>query len=152
MLSNISLFLIDTASALLGAALLLRLYINFAGMPARNPLAQFVFVITDWLVRPLRRVLPAAGRLDMASLVAVLLVALLAMVLIDLASTGMVFWERALLRTPVTVLRWALNLVFWLTLIHVLLSWVNPHAPVAPAVSPARSAASAPSRRSSALS
>jgi YggT family protein len=135
MLSNISLFLIDTASALLGAALLLRLYINFAGMPARNPLAQFVFVITDWLVRPLRRVLPAAGRLDMASLVAVLLVALLAMVLIDLASTGMVFWERALLRTPVTVLRWALNLVFWLTLIHVLLSWVNPHAPVAPAVS-----------------
>lgn len=135
MLSTITHFLIDTASALLGAALLLRLYMNYAGMPARNPLAQFVLAFTDWLVRPLRRVLPSAGRLDMASLVAVLLVALLAMVLIDLASTGMVFWERALLRTPVAVLRWALNLVFWLTLIHVLLSWVNPHAPVAPAVS-----------------
>lgn len=135
MLSTITQFFIDTASALLGAALLLRLYMNFAGMPARNPLAQFVLAFTDWLVRPLRRVLPAAGRLDLASLVAVLLVAFLAMVLIDLASTGMVFWERALLRTPVAVLRWALNLIFWLTLIHVLLSWVNPHAPVAPAVS-----------------
>jgi YggT family protein len=80
-------------------------------------------------------VLPAAGRLDLASLVAVLLLALLALVLSDLVTRGLIFWDRALILTPLTVLRWALNLVFWLTIIHVVLSWVNPHAPIAPAVS-----------------
>ncbi|MCU0949922.1 MAG: YggT family protein [Burkholderiaceae bacterium] len=135
MFSDIARLLIETAAAILGAALLLRLYMNYAGMPSRNPLAQFVFALTDWLVRPLRRVLPAAGRLDLASLVAVLLLALLALVLSDLVTRGLIFWDRALILTPLTVLRWALNLVFWLTIIHVVLSWVNPHAPIAPAVS-----------------
>ncbi len=135
MLSDIARLLIDTAAALLGAALLLRLYMNYAGMPARNPLAQFVFVLTDWLVRPLRRVLAPAGRFDLASLVAVLLLALLSLVLTDLVVRGIIFWDRALIGTPFTVLHWALNLVFWLTLVHVILSWVNPHAPIAPAVS-----------------
>lgn len=135
MFSDIARLLIDTAAAILGAALLLRLYMNWAGMPSRNPLAQFVFALTDWLVRPLRRVLPAAGRFDTASLIAVLLLALIALALADLVTTGLVFWDRALIRAPLTVMRWALNLVFWMTIIHVVLSWVNPHAPIAPAVS-----------------
>ncbi len=33
------------------------------------------------------------------------------------------------------VLNWALTLVIWITLIYVLISWVNPMAPVAPALS-----------------
>jgi YggT family protein len=98
-------------------------------------LAQFVFALTDWVVRPLRRVLPAAGRFDSASLVAVLLLALFALALNDLVATGLVYWDRALIRTPITVLRWALTLVFWMTIIYAVLSWVNPHAPIAPAIS-----------------
>jgi YggT family protein len=132
--SDIAQLLIETAAAIFGAALLLRLYMNWAGMPARNPLAQFVFALTDWVVRPLRRILPAAGRFDTASLVAVLILALVALALSDLATTGLIYWDRALIRTPVAVLRWALNLVFWLTVIYAVLSWVNPHAPIAPAV------------------
>ena len=31
-----------------------------------------------------------------------------------------------------TVLKWGVNLVLWLTLIQVILSWVNPMAPVMP--------------------
>ena len=135
MLSDISHLLIETAAALFGAALLLRLYMNWVGMPARNPLAQFVIALTDWAVRPLRRLTPPAGRLDLATLVAVLLLALLALALTDLVARGLVYWDRALILTPLTVLRWALNLVFWMTIIHVVLSWVNPHAPIAPAVS-----------------
>lgn len=133
--ADIAQLLIETAAAVFGAALLLRLYMNWAGMPSRNPLAQFVFALTDWLVRPLRKILPAAGRLDTASLVAVLILALLALALNDLVSTGLIYWDRVLIRTPVTVLRWALNLVFWMTIIYAVLSWVNPHAPIAPAIS-----------------
>jgi YggT family protein len=32
----------------------------------------------------------------------------------------------------VTVARWALNLIVWLTLIQAVLSWINPMAPIMP--------------------
>jgi YggT family protein len=44
-------------------------------------------------------------------------------------------WSALLLMALIELLRWALYLVLWLTLLHVVLSWVNPHAPIAPAVS-----------------
>jgi YggT family protein len=31
-------------------------------------------------------------------------------------------------------LRWGLYLVMWLTIIHAILTWVNPYAPIAPAM------------------
>jgi YggT family protein len=30
--------------------------------------------------------------------------------------------------------RWALLSVLWLTILYALLSWINPHAPMAPAI------------------
>lgn len=135
MFSDIARLLIDAAAAIFGAALLLRLYMNWLGLPARNPLSQFVLALTDWLVQPLRRVIPPFGRIDLASLVAVLVLAFVAIVLSNLVVTGLAYWDGAAIRAPFTVLRWALNLVFWLTLLHVVLSWVNPQAPIAPAVS-----------------
>jgi YggT family protein len=39
------------------------------GAPARNPIAQFTMALTDFAVRPLRRVIPGLFRLDLASLV-----------------------------------------------------------------------------------
>ncbi|MCA3214737.1 MAG: YggT family protein [Burkholderiales bacterium] len=70
LLIDIARLLIETTAALLGVTLLLRAYMNYVGMPGRNPFAQFVLALTDWLVRPLRRVIPSAGRIDSASLVA----------------------------------------------------------------------------------
>jgi YggT family protein len=137
MLVDISRLLLETAAALLGVTLLLRAYINWVGMPGRNPLAQFVIALTDWLVRPLRRVLPAAGRIDTASLAAAYLVAVLLLILTFMligAGGGVWPWGTVLLAAAIQLLRWALYLVLWLTIIHAVLSWVNPYAPVAPAI------------------
>jgi YggT family protein len=43
-------------------------------------------------------------------------------------------WLKVLSLSVVQLLRWALYLVMWMTIIHVILSWVNPYAPVAPAL------------------
>lgn len=137
LLVDIARLLIETAAALLGVTLLLRAYMNWIGMPSRNPLAQFVFALTDWLVRPLRRVIPAAGRLDTASLVAAYLTAVLLLILTFLligAGSGAWPWSTVLLAAFIYLARWVLYLVMWLTIIHVILSWVNPYAPVAPAM------------------
>lgn len=126
--------LIEIAAALLGVALLLRLFINWVGLPGRNPIAQFVFALTDWLVRPLRRVMPAAGRLDVASLLAAYLVAVLSIVLLQLLLAPAVAWDRAALGGLRLLVQWTLNGLFWLTVLYALLSWINPHAPIAPAI------------------
>jgi YggT family protein len=74
MLYQIISLLLEVATGILAGACLLRLYMQYLriSMSARsgNPLGRFVFALTDWLVLPLRRVLPAFGRLDTSSLVA----------------------------------------------------------------------------------
>lgn len=138
LLVEIADFLLRTVAVILGVTLLGRAYMGYLGLPARNPLAQFSIALTDWLVRPLRRAVRGAGRLDVAALLAAALVAV--------AYIGMRFllggiglaswpWTGLLLMALIELLRWALYLVLWLTLLHVVLSWVNPHAPIAPAVS-----------------
>lgn len=70
MLFQIVSLLLDVAASLVGGACLLRLYMQWQRVPFGNPLGRFVFAVSNWLVLPLRRILPALGRLDTASLVA----------------------------------------------------------------------------------
>jgi YggT family protein len=138
LLVQIANLLLETVGALLGVTLLLRAYMNWVGMPSRNPLAQFAIALTDWMVRPLRRVVRAAGRWDSASLFGAYLVAVVIQALTFLligAGPSSWPWPSLLLVALINVLRWSLYMVFFLTLVHVVLSWVNPYAPVAPAVS-----------------
>jgi len=80
MLYQIISLLLEVATGVLAGACLLRLYMQYQriAMSARsgNPLGRFVFALTDWLVLPLRRVVPALARLDSASLVAAYLLEL----------------------------------------------------------------------------
>ena len=74
MLFQILSLLLDVAASLVGGACLLRLYMQWQRVPFGNPLGRFVFAVSNWLVLPLRRLLPAMGRLDTASLLAAWLV------------------------------------------------------------------------------
>ena len=60
-------FLLDVIVGLLGGACLLRLYMQYHRVPFGNPLGRFVFAVTDWIVLPLRRIVPPAGRWDLSS-------------------------------------------------------------------------------------
>lgn len=74
MLYQIISLLLEVVVDVVGGACLLRLYMQFLRVPmsarSGNPLGRFVFALTDWIVLPLRRVLPSFGLLDTASLVA----------------------------------------------------------------------------------
>ena len=61
-------FLLETAIGLLTFALLLRFYMQLLKTSFRNPVGGFVVAVTDWLVRPARRVIPGLFSLDLASL------------------------------------------------------------------------------------
>lgn len=133
MLADIARFLLEILGSLLVALLLLRVWMRYIGMPSRNPVAQFTYAMTNWLVGPLSRVITVRARIDWASIVAALVVTLLIVVLMR-AVVGMpVPWDIALLAAVRQLVIWGLNVIVWVTIIYVVISWVNPHAPFAPA-------------------
>ncbi|MFM8518420.1 MAG: YggT family protein [Nevskiaceae bacterium] len=73
---QVMLFLADTLFSLLMYVFLLRLMMQWTRADFRNPLAQSILRLTNWLIMPLRRVLPPLGRIDTASVIAVFAVAL----------------------------------------------------------------------------
>lgn len=131
MLGDIARFLIDIVFTLFGAALLLRAWMQAVRLPPRNPVSQGVFQITDWLVVPLRRVLPGKGGIDWACLLAAWLAAVVYLLLVVAVSGGdpgsMFPWVFAF--ALLTTLKWAVNLLMWATLLMALMSWLNPRAP-----------------------
>jgi YggT family protein len=68
-------FIVDTLVTLFQVVLLVRLLMQLTRADFRNPIARAIVQITDPVILPLRRVLPAVRKVDTASVVAILLVA-----------------------------------------------------------------------------
>lgn len=137
MLGSLLLVVIETLGGLLSGVLLARFIMQWLRVSFRNPIGQFVVATTDWLVLPLRRFIPGLGGLDLASL----LPAWVVQVLVVFAMLGLlgrigtanpfsllaVLWGVGLLET----VKVALYLLMGVVLMSAILSWVNPHAPMA---------------------
>jgi len=136
MLTEIALFLLDTVFTLFGMALLLRVWMQVTRLPTRNPVSQGVFQVTDWLVRPLRRVIPGLAGIDWATVIAAWLTAVIFLMLVTLLSGAdpLGFLPVALLAGILYLLKWGISLIMWVTLLMAILSWVNPHSPITPAI------------------
>ena len=125
--------IIDTVASVLAALLLLRFWIQAVRVRPPFSVGQFIFRLTDWLVLPLRRVLPGWGGLDWASLLSAILVALLS-VAIELGVRSAFTGQTWLLLTLLTMIHWIAYGFIGLIVIEVIFSWVNPDAPLAPLV------------------
>src|SRR5207244_11107444 len=82
MFSQIANLLIQTAFGFFVYALLLRFHMQWLRAPFRNPVGQFVSALTDWIVRPARRVVPGLFGLDLASILIAWIVEALMLVLL----------------------------------------------------------------------
>ena len=130
MLLEIITFVLDVVVGFVAGACLLRLYMQHQRVPFGNPVGRMVFALTDWLVLPLRRVVPAAGRWDLASLVAAFVLQLAQYVLLWLLLGG----GSAIAAVPVLALFGLVRLVIsglvGLMIVFAVLSWVQPGSPV----------------------
>jgi len=125
--------IVDAVAVVLAGALLLRFWVQAVRVRPPLEVGQFIYQLTDWLVRPLRRVLPGTGGYDWASLVGAFLVALLATAL-EMWSGGLFYPKGLFLLAVLRVCVWSLYGLIGLILIEVIFSWVNPYAPLAPFV------------------
>lgn len=137
MLAQILLLLLDVVFGAFTLLLLARFFMQWQRVPFHNPLGLFVLKTTDWLVRPLRSVIPGLWGLDMASLVPAWLAQVL-FVGLELALRGVPFDGGAGVALGlagmglVELMRMAVYLVFALVLVSAVLSWIAPHSPAAP--------------------
>jgi len=128
MLYQIVSLLLEVVIGLLAGTCLLRLYMQYQRIPmsarSGNPLGKFIFALTDWMVLPLRRVIPAIGALDTSSLVAAFLLELLQFFLLWLLLGA----SGSLVSIPILaafgVLRLTVTGLSVLVIVYAVLSWV----------------------------
>lgn len=130
MLYQIVSFLLEVAAGLLCGACLLRIYMQRQRISFANPVGRLVFALSDWLVLPLRRALPTAGRWDWACLLGAALVELVHYTLLWLL-LGMGWpWLWVLWLALCGVVRVALTGAMGLLIIYAVMSWVQARSPV----------------------
>jgi YggT family protein len=130
--------IVNTVAGILAIACILRVWGHKVQLAPRDMLMHFACVVTDWLVKPLRKILPLKPRsLDLAGIVAALIIALLAAVVYNLllGSAGKVVNPGiAALQAVGWLIEKFLYLLMFVIIGQAILSWVNPNAPVAPSL------------------
>ena len=136
MLNNALAYLIDVFFGLFTYTLLMRLAMQLMRAPFRNPLGQAVMALTDWIVKPLRKVLPGFRGIDWSTVVAAFVFQFAWLLALQFAfgrafaffGPGIAFLLLATIIALVKALLWIVIIVVFA---QAILSWVAPDGPLA---------------------
>jgi YggT family protein len=129
MLLQIFSLILHFAVGLVAGTCLLRMYMHLQRInmstSGGNPIAPFVFTLTNWIVLPARRFVPAMGRLDTASLVAAYAVLLAKHSLLWILAGATAHWLSLMTSAGFELLKVILSSIMWLTIAYALMSWFS---------------------------
>ena len=134
---HVLIFLVDAVVSFFCTLFLLRFLMQVTRVSFAGQFGDFVVKLTNWAVKPLRRVIPGIGGMDWASLVAALALQILLSALVvglagpSLAVDGGAMALMALWFAVRTLLRLAIYIVIGVLILQAVLSWINPHSPLA---------------------
>ena len=143
MLLNVLLFLVHTLLSLLSALFLLRFYFQLCKVSFQNPAAEWVLVLSQFAVKPTRRILSVfknfgLSRVDLSTLLLAYLSQLtlfsLTLWLKDfpLIVAGSQIWPSLLGLAMMGVMNISLTIFLYAVLLQAVLSWLNPLTALAP--------------------
>ena len=133
MLQNIFSLIVNAVASVLGGVLLLRFWMQMIRVRPPLSIGQFLFQVSDWLVRPLRRLLPGIGGIDWATLIGAFLMALAA-IAVDIWALSAFSFSAVFLLALLRLFQWIFYGFMAALIIDAVFSWVNPQAPLAPFV------------------
>jgi YggT family protein len=129
-------FVVEAIFDLFILSALVRFWMQVLRAPARNPLAQFTMALTDFAVKPLRRVVPGFFKLDMASLAVAWGAEVVLLAILSLLQGMELVYGAALsvllFLALVRLVRLTVYIFMGAVLLQALLSWVSPYHPLAP--------------------
>lgn len=127
-LSNAAAYLLDTVFSIYILLIMLRFLLQWVRADFYNPVCQFLVKATNPPLRPLRRVIPGMWGVDLASIVLMVALQMLAFWLIQMTAGRTMAVPGLLLFSISELIALALNVFLISILIQVILSWVNPNA------------------------
>ncbi len=130
MLYSIVKMIVDVATTLLGGAFLLRFWMQVARARPPFQIANLLFQLTDWLIKPIRKIVPGWGGFDWSTLIAAILMAVVS-ALFDTWLIQFFTVKTVLFLTVLSLLNWVIYGFMGLLIIEVVFSLVNPFSPIA---------------------
>ena len=136
MLTSALTFLLTTVFNLLTLLFSLRFFLQLFKAPFNNPLTYMVVSLTDFAVKPARRIIPSWGKIDLSTLILALITqfllqfSLLWLRHLPLSLVGNTVWISLVGTALLGVFRTALDVFFYAILLQAILSWFNPQSPI----------------------
>ncbi|WP_348944242.1 YggT family protein [Chitinibacter sp. FCG-7] len=138
MLTSVLDFLIRNLLEFLILLLLARFYLQAAKVSFRHPLGQFVLALTNWLVLPVRKLIPSFKGYDSTSLALAWITALVMhSVLLAITPWPFDFYSGSsvlalVLSATLELVKMSFYLLFAAVIAQVLMSWLAPYNPLMP--------------------
>lgn len=138
MLTNALAFLLETILGLLALAFLVRFFLQLTRTSFQNPLAQTIISVTNFAVKPLRRMLPGWRNIDLSTAILALVtqwllqLGLLSLQGFPLLVAGNQVWLILLGLAAVGIIKLSIYIFIGAVLIQAVLSWVSPYSPLSP--------------------
>lgn len=140
MLNQAAQFVLETVLSLFLFAVLLRFYLQLMRAPFRHPFSQFIAAMTNFAVLPLRRIIPGLWGIDLASLFLAWLMQLVLLLGLAWLSgfpflvAGFPAYLAFAFLAAVKLVRLSLYLLMGAVFVQAIMSWINPHNPLAPVI------------------
>lgn len=126
-LANPLAFLVDTLFSLYIMAVMLRFLLQWSRADFYNPLSQFLLRITQPVLQPLRRFIPSWGGIDIAAIVLMIILQVIALSLLMIIAGVTPRIDYLLLRTPAELISLLLNVYLIAIVVRAVLSWISPN-------------------------
>jgi YggT family protein len=138
MLNNALIFLLQAILGLLILEFLLRFYFQLTKQSLQQKAAQIIVTLTNFAVKPVRRIVPSVKQIDLSTL----LLAFLTQIILTVATlwlkgfplliAGNGVWLNILLIAVLGIVTMSISIFMYAVLIQAVLSWINPYTPIAP--------------------
>ena len=138
MLTNALTFLLQTILGLLVLAFLIRFFLQLTRTSFQNPMAQTIIAVTNFAVKPMRRLLPALRHIDLSTLIlayitqCLLQFGLLSVQGFPIMLAGNQVWFSVLGLAFISIAKLSIYIFIGAVLIQAILSWVSPYSEASP--------------------
>lgn len=120
-LQNIGFFLVNTLFSLYIGAVILRFLLAWVRASFYNPISQFLVKITNPVLAPLRRVIPATGKIDTAAIALALALTVIKLVLLNMLGYN----NNIIFGAILDLLETVIHIYIFALIVQAIMSWVG---------------------------
>lgn len=124
-LQNVGVFLVETLFSLYIGAVIIRFLLALSRANFYNPLSQFLVKITNPVLIPMRRFIPAVGKLDSAAVVLALGLMIIKVFLLLSMTGGDASLPLVAVYSVLELLRTVIHIYIFALIVQAVLSWVG---------------------------